>query len=334
MPLILSWNLASWNLVLGLLQQPRDTLRLYAVGDINLGRGVTHDRLLKGDTLYPFSALLDTLRRADLLFGNLESPIAPIGHPFESTGSPVFSAPPVAADALAAAGFDVVSTANNHAWDAGLTGILETLAQLDRVGVPHAGTGRTRAEAQRPVLLARHGWRVALFALTRAYNPAPRRFYEHAGANHIAYADTAWLYPAIRDVTARGEADLVVVSVHAGEEYADTIDQTLRPFARGAVEAGADIILGHHPHVLQTIEWYRGKPIAYSLGNFVFVQHGPWTRLSAIFRFTIAPDGAIGVDLLPVRVGDQPVLAGGAAADSVRARMGWPAASPSTSTSP
>ncbi|MGH7675139.1 MAG: CapA family protein, partial [Gemmatimonadales bacterium] len=262
------------------------------------------------------------LRAADLLFGNLESPIAPIGHPFERTGSPVFSAPPVAADALLAAGFDVVSTANNHSWDAGKTGVLETLTQLDRVAVAHAGTGKTRAEARTPARLERRGWRVAVFALTRAFNPAPRNFWRHPGARHIAYADTSWLYPAIRGVKQRGEADLVVVSVHAGTEYTDQIDAPLLALFRGAVDAGADIVLGHHPHVLQRLEWRAGKPIARSLGNFIFMQRPDWTRLSAIFRFTVAPDGTIGVDLLPIRVGFQATLADGAAADSVRARVG------------
>jgi poly-gamma-glutamate synthesis protein (capsule biosynthesis protein) len=300
----------------------RDTLRIYAVGDINLGRGVTHEYLLKGDTLYPFLALADTLRGADLLFGNLESPIAPIGHPFERTGSPVFSAPPVAADALRAAGFDVVSTANNHAWDAGKAGVLETLSQLDRVAVAHAGTGKTRAEARAPAWLEARGWRVAVFALTRAFNPAPRNFWQHPGASHVAYADTSWLYPAIRGVKQRGEADLVIVSVHAGQEYTDTTDAPLLALFRGAVDAGADIVLGHHPHVLQRLEWRGGKPIARSLGNFIFMQRPDWTRLSAVFRFTVAPDGAITADLLPIRVGFQATLADGAAADSVYARVG------------
>ena len=120
--------LAGALLFLSVLQAPsppgdrpaRDTLRFYAVGDLNLGRALTYRYLLQGDTLYPFSAIADTLRAADVLFGNLESPIAPLGHPFERTGSFVFSTPPVAADALVRAGFDVVSNANNHAWDVGL----------------------------------------------------------------------------------------------------------------------------------------------------------------------------------------------------------------------
>jgi len=340
-----SWILASSHLLIAALQQPavsplvvgvpiiRETLRLSAVGDLNLGRAVTWDYLLKGDTLYPFRALRDTLQAADILFGNLESPIAPVGHPYERTGSPVFSAPPVAADALVLAGFDVVSNANNHAWDAGLVGVFETVRQLDRVGLPHAGTGRTLADAHRPAILKRKGWRVAFFALTRAYNPAPGRFYTHIGSRYIAYADSAWLYPAIRRIKASGEADLVVVSMHAGEELAVRPDDRMRLFFQGAIAAGADICLGHHPHVLQPVEWYRDRPIVYSMGNFIFQQRAPWTGLSGVFQFTIAPDGAIALDLLPARSGFQATLATGAGADSIRRRVGplAPATAPTSS---
>lgn len=319
---------AATQILAALLQQPVQpslppacgTLRVFAVGDLNLGRAVTWDHLLKGDTLYPFRAVLDTLQAADILFGNLESPIAPLGHPYERTGSPVFSAPPVAADALVRAGFDVVSTANNHAWDAGLTGVFETVRQLDRVGLPHAGTGRTLADAHRPAIVTRNGCRVAFFALTRAYNPAPRRFYTHIGSRYIAYADSAWLYPAIRRLKASAAADIVVVSIHAGQELAEQPDEALRGFLRGAIDAGADLGLGHHPHVLQPVEWYREKPIAYSMGNFIFKQGAPWTAYSAIFKFTLAPDGLITADLNPVRSGFQARFVAGSAADSIRRR--------------
>lgn len=299
----------------------RGTLRLYAVGDLNLGRTLTWDHLLKGDTLYPFEAVRDTLAAADILFGNLESPIAPVGHPYEHTGSPVFSAPPVAADALVRAGFDVVSTANNHAWDAGLDGVFETVKQLDRVHLPHVGTGRTLADAHQPAIIVRNGWRVAFFAVTRAYNPAPRRFYTHIGSHYIAYADSAWLYPAIRRLKASGAADFVVVSIHAGTELADGPDEPLRQFLEGAVDAGADLCLGHHPHVLQPVEWYRGKPIAYSMGNFIFKQGAPSTAYSGVFTFTVTPDGRVTADVIPVRSGFQARFASGAAADSVRRRV-------------
>lgn len=328
--------LASSRLLLALAQQPaaqspspaalqtapaRDTLRLYAVGDLNLGWNVASDYLLKGNLRYPFDSVRDTLAGADILFGNLESPIAPLGQPFVHTGSPVFSAPPVAADALVRAGFDVVSTANNHAWDAGLPGVLETVKQLDRVGLPHTGTGRTLADAHRPAIVERKGWRVAFFAVTRAYNPAPRRFYSHVGSHYIAYADSAWLYPAIRGIKASGAADFVVVSIHAGTELSDGPDDALRDFLEGAVDAGADLCLGHHPHVLQPLEWYRGKPIAYSLGNFIFKQGDPLTAYSGVFTFTVAPDGRVMVDVIPVHSGFQATFAAGAAADTVRRRI-------------
>ena len=299
----------------------RGVLRIFAVGDLNLGRAVTWDYLLKGDTLYPFDAVRDTLQAADIMFGNLESPIAPVGHPYEHTGSPVFSAPPVAADALVRAGFDVVSTANNHAWDAGLTGVFETVKQLDRVNLPHAGTGRTLVDAHRPVIIERNGWRVAFFAMTRAYNPAPGRFFTHIGSRYIAYADSAWLYPAVRRLKASGAADYVVISVHAGTELAEQPDDPLRHFFQGAINAGADLCLGHHPHVLQPVEWYRGKPIVFSMGNFIFKQGAPWTAYTAIFKFTLAPDGGMTADMIPVRSGFQARFASRSAADSIWRRV-------------
>src|SRR6266487_4027397 len=183
--LLLSWNVASGNVPRGLLQQPTDTLRLCAVGDLNLDRRVAGAGWLHGDTLYPFRALLESLRGADITFGNLESPIASDATPVPDSAG-VFAAPPVAALALARAGFDIVSTANNHAWDGGQSAVEETMRLL-----------------------------------TRAGNPAPYTFYKHAGANWVAWGDTAWIYPAIRTLKASGRADLIVVSVHGGREYAD-----------------------------------------------------------------------------------------------------------------
>src|SRR5881275_2252408 len=172
---LLSWNVASVNVPRQARQRPTDTLRLCAVGDLNLDRRVAGAGLLQGDTLYPFRALLESLRGADITFGNLESPLAAL--------------------ALARAGFDIVSTANNHAWDGGQAAAEQTMRLLTRAGVRFVGSGFGRDMAEQPVILERRGWRVAFFAVTRAWNPAPYTFHSHAGSRYVAWGDTGRIYP-------------------------------------------------------------------------------------------------------------------------------------------
>ncbi len=333
--IVIAWHLTP--LPMGQARQfPTDTLRLCAVGDINLGRRLARERLLEGDTLYSFRPLRDSLARADITFGNLESPIAPNSDAVPDasmTGDSelvLFQAPPVAAIALARAGFDIVSTANNHAWDGGSAAVEETMRQLTRAGVRFVGSGFGRDMAQQAVILERRGWRVAFFAITRAWNPAPYKFYEHAGADWIAWGDSAWIFPAIRAVRASGHADLIVVSVHGGKEYVEEPPKYHTDLLYGLVDAGADIVLAHHPHVLQPVVWYKRKPIVQSLGNFVFLQNDPWTRLSAILQIAVSPDRRIHLSAIPVRVGAQPTLATGPAADSVRTRLRVPLSTATT----
>src|SRR2546430_4952831 len=192
--LLLSWNVASVNVPRGLLQQPTDTLRLCAVGDLNLDRRVTGAGLLQGDTLYPFRPLLESLRGADITFGNLESPIADDATPVPDSGG-VFAAPPLAALALARAGFDIVSTANNHAWDGGQPAAEQTMRLLTRAGVRFVGSGFGRDMAEQPVILERRGWRGAFFAGTPARKPGPYHFYKKPGAHWGAWGDPARDYP-------------------------------------------------------------------------------------------------------------------------------------------
>src|SRR2546426_752801 len=156
---------AACNLVLALLQASatKGTLRLYAVGDINLGRRTARERLIEGDTLYSFRPLLDTLRGADITFGNLESPIAADTGAVDDSGA-VFTAPPLAALALALAGFDIVSTANNHAWDGGEGTLQEAMRQLTRARGLVVGSAFGRDTAEQAVVVRRPGC-----------SPTPRR---------------------------------------------------------------------------------------------------------------------------------------------------------------
>ena len=198
------------------------------------------------------------------------------------------------------------------------------MRQLTRAGVLFVGSGLGRPMAEQSVIVRRNRWRVAFFAVTRAWNAAPDDFYAHEGANYVAWGDPRWIYPALRRVKAEGRADLIVVSVHAGTEFADRAQPSLRRFYEGLIEAGADVVLGHHPHVLQPVVWHQGKPIAQSLGNFLFRLDRPWTELSAILRIEVAPDKAIRVSAIPVRAGHQAQFADSVAADSIRRCLNLP----------
>ena len=301
--------------------RPREPLVILAVGDINLGRKLAKDYLERGDTLYPFREVMDTLATGDVVFGNLESPIAPDAHPVESKGIK-FTAPTLAAAALARAGFVILSTANNHAWDGGPKGVVETMNRLSQHGIRFVGSGFGRAMAEQPVIIERRGWRIGFFAVTRAWNPAPDDFYGHPGSQYIAWGDPGWLYPAIKALKASGLVDLVVVSVHGGVEYQPEPRPSYQHFLEGLADAGADLVLAHHPHVLQPVVFRHGTPIVQSLGNFVFSQVQPWTRLGVILRITVAPDRTMKVRAIPVRAGYQVTFADSTAADSVRMRLG------------
>jgi poly-gamma-glutamate capsule biosynthesis protein CapA/YwtB (metallophosphatase superfamily) len=279
----------------------RPDLIVLAVGDINLGR-VVGRRILAGRIDEPFEQVRGEVSRAGIAFANLESQLSDQNGRTEGASNYVFTGPPQGADALARAGFDVVSTANNHAWDYGERGMRETLENLRRVGIAPAGTGATLEEAYRPAVLERDGWRVAFIAVTGIFNTP---FERSPAREHVAWADLARVAPAIAEARRAG-ADLVFVSYHGGVEYQPRPTKRTRDFARACIDAGADALIGHHPHVTQGIEWYRGRPIFYSLGNFLFKQFDPWTDRGMAVRMTARDGDGLEVEYLPVAVGLQP----------------------------
>jgi len=295
---------------------PLHALRMLALGDINLGRRVGQ-YILKGDTLFPFAHVADTLRTFDVVFANLESSISDQrGETEDPHNNMVFTAPPAAACALRRAGVSVVATANNHALDFGRGALRETVRYLDSAGVAHAGTASTADGPYAPARLNVHGIRLAFFAVTDIMNGGGR------WSDVVASADTARLLPAIR--AERDSADLVVVSFHGGVEYAPMVSGRTREFAREVLAGGADVVLGHHPHVPYGMTLEGGKLAVHSLGNFVFMQpRRYWTRFSYAVSLGIVRDSAgtriRALDVLPLHAGFQPeFLRAGTDADSVR----------------
>jgi poly-gamma-glutamate capsule biosynthesis protein CapA/YwtB (metallophosphatase superfamily) len=295
-------------------------LHFLAVGDINLGRAVGR-KMLEGDTLFPFRAVQDTFARFDLVFGNLESSLSNQDGETEDPGNNlVFTGPPAGASALSLAGITMVSSANNHALDYGVDAARETAKDLLEAGIVFAGTDADSGRPHKPAIVERKGIRIALFACTDIMNVEDSRW-----RRIVADADTAALFPLLR--VAHESADFVIVSLHGGDEYADRPTTRIIDFARSAIDAGADLVLGHHPHVPYGIERYRGRCIVHSLGNFVFYQPSRyWTLRSFGFAADIVKDSS-GTRIrdfrcLPVRCGLQPVfLSSGPEADSIQERV-------------
>ena len=291
---------------------------LAAGGDVNLGR-VCGQRLLAEPSYDPFRGVASLWKDADLRFVNLESGLS---EQHGETQSPhhglVFTGPPGGADALLRAGVGIVSTANNHAWDYARRGLFETLANLDRVGVAHAGTGRDEDEAYRPAIVQVNGLRVAFFAVTQIWNLGV--FSEEEARHHVAWADFPRLHAAL--VRARAESDFVVVSYHGGEEYIEAPLTKTRDFVTEVMSLGVDLVIGHHPHVPQGVGWYGDRPVFYSLGNFVFDgrKELPWTRLSFIAKVRFRRGAPLEVSACPYAIdGFEPTATSTSDGEAMRA---------------
>jgi poly-gamma-glutamate synthesis protein (capsule biosynthesis protein) len=212
----------------------------------------------------------------DLAFGNLETPVAPdrgVPMPRISDNAPVFNAPTVLLDALHATGFDVLSLANNHTYDQERIGLEETLEHLKASPIVAVGIGETCAEAYAPQVMAAGDILIGWIGSCGLYN------YDLNGADDAACVATLNEERVLLEAArARAEgAEIVVVSVHWGVEYATAPQTVMAEVARRLIDGGVDVILGHHPHVLQPVELHAAPDgrvglIAFSLGNFISNQ--------------------------------------------------------------
>ncbi|MCZ2079978.1 MAG: CapA family protein [Bryobacteraceae bacterium] len=243
---------------------PPPALRLLFGGDVMLSRHVGRIARQKQDPSWPFRELAGTLKDADIAFVNLESPFSDKGRRTEK--GMVFKADPEMISGLVDAGIDVVSTSNNHARDCGSYGVTFTLEWLAKHGILAVGTGATGEIAHAGVVLERKGVRFGFLAYT--YDQLNGNYTDHDP--RIAVMDLDRMKQNVQSMKTR--SDVIVVSMHAGTEYRRTPHKGQVEFARAAINAGARLVVGHHPHVIQTVEEYGGGLIFYSLGNLVFDQ--------------------------------------------------------------
>lgn len=289
---------------------------LYAVGDT--GPQHPHPR-------GAFAKVQETLSEADILFGNLEAPISDKGSPGMTRGAAPSTAPrffPLRADPstmgdVKSAEFDILSLANNHAMDFGSEALLDCLERLAHEGIAHIGAGRNLQEATSPVVLERNGVRIAFLAYNAFFkglgridsstiagpdNPgiAPIRISPLYASPHVYMRDLKAMEQAIKE--ALGIADQVVVSCHWGVGYCYGLGVHQEAIGHAAIDAGASVVLGHHPHILQGMEAYNGGLICYSLGEFAFElpYNVPGSLDTILLKCTLSKTALEGAAFLPV----------------------------------
>ena len=244
--------------------EPPRPITLTFVGDIMLSEGVGKVAKQHG-VPYLFAGVKKQLTADDLTIGNLECAVSTRGAREEKTYT--FRADPALLPGLRKSGIEAVTLANNHALDFGRQALLDTLVNLRKAGIVSVGAGVDAEEAYRPALLTVGEQRVALLGASRVL-PTDRWAAGEEQSGIASAYDPARLLEEIRRV--RPNADLVVVYFHWGRERKLSPERYQRLLARQCIDAGADLIIGSHPHVPQGFEYYRGKLIVYSLGNFVF----------------------------------------------------------------
>lgn len=246
------------------LPERRPVTRILLGGDVMLSRYVGALARQRADPAWPLHDLAELFSSADIAFVNLEAPFSDRGRRVES--GMVFKAEPEMVAALRAAGIDIVSTANNHARDCGRYGVGFTLDWLRKNGIETVGTGETAEQAHAGTILDRNQVGFGFLAYT----------YDQSNGNHIDQDDRVAMMKLdemVEDVKKLGtRCDVVIVSMHAGTEYLQKPNDQQRKFAHAAVDSGATLVVGHHPHVTQSVEAYGPGVIFYSLGNLAFDQ--------------------------------------------------------------
>ena len=262
------------------------------------------------DPRAPFLETVEILEEADITFCNLESPFYEDER--QNGDRLVFGADPVTVEGLIYAGFDIVSLANNHFGNQGTDGMSFTLSHLSENGIGYTGAGENEATAREPFIIECNGVKFAFLAYNDVKSAIRKGYAATADKPGFAVLTRSNLRQDIR--YAREKAHVVVVSIHWGVEYEETPTERQVTYAHLAIDAGASLVLGHHPHVIQPVEEYKDGYIFYSLGNFVFDQM--WseeTRIGLIARIFFEGGEIERVETIEVTIHDshQPQVSGG-----------------------
>ncbi len=290
--------------------------------------------VLRDDPPSVFKHVKDLMRSADFMLGNLEGSVCDTGKAVDKLGAEAWKADSRQLSAIETAGFHAMNVANNHMMDFGTDAMLATIENMERIGVKHTGGGRNFAEAHAPAIVERDGCKVAMLGYTcvfmdkwaagpnnaglavvgarTSYEP-PKRVFETPGSPPIIHTFAIAEHKAqlAKDIAAaREQADIVICTFHWGVSSGFRhLTEYQVELGRFSIDSGADLVFGHHPHLLQGIEVHNGRAIFYSLGNFTFARHHPHKGheyKTGMVRCRIRDRKICAVDFLPAR-GDKNV---------------------------
>ena len=257
-----------------------------------------------------FAGVQKRLRKADIVIGNLETPLTCSVEPTPNKDPELIKAKrdfvfrcdrPKAACAMKDAGFTVLTLANNHMMDYGDDGLADTLDRLDEVGIPHAGAGGDETDARMPAVLDVKGRRVIVFS---ASDIVPQGYgADEDGPGIASMKDESGLLEAVAVARDEYPDALILLSLHWGVEATFEPTERQRRVAHMLIDCGADAIFGHHPHRIQPVEMYRGRPVFYSLGNFQFATKDDGAdSVIVTVAFPDGPDPKIRYTIRPVAI--------------------------------
>jgi len=279
------------------ISKENESITIILVGDIMLDRRVEYMMKKNNDWRWPFLKIANDLKKGDIVFGNLEGPISDKGKKVGSIYS--FRANPKAIEGLTFAGFNILSLANNHAFDYGREALEDTFLRLKNNGIDYVGAGFNESEAYEPIIKEVKGLKIAFLAYTNLGSPHWAATKESLG---IAWVDQNNLEKIKKNIEkVKKEVDILIVSLHSGEEYSFKPNQFQIDFSKMAIDGGANLVVGHHPHVIQPIEKYKEGYIAYSLGNFIFDQDFSKETMRGVLLKVIIEEGKI-KEVVPIEV--------------------------------
>ncbi len=244
---------------------------------------------------YPSERVRPLLSKADIVFANLEAPFGTDGEPFPKRFA--FRVKPDLVKVLSTAGINLVSLANNHIMDFGRKSLLKTMSVLDEAQIRHAGAATDRQKACAPLFFQEKGKKIAFFSYSLTF---PQEFWATDSTGGTCFPAAEHVF---KDISrARQVADYVIVSCHWGAELMTAPKEYQVKLAHQFIDKGVDLIIGHHPHVVQGIEIYHGKPIVYSLGNFIFGSYSENVRQSMLVKFVLAGKRNFSGEIIPLNV--------------------------------